>query len=570
MAKELAKVNVVTVGVGFTGGIVAAEATKAGLTVVGLERGAKRTVADFQEIHDEWRYAVNYGLMQDLSKDTVTFRNTKDMRALPMRRMGSFLPGDGVGGAGVHWNGMNFRFFAYDFEIKTMTEKRYGANKLSKDYMLQDWGLTYNQLEPYYAKFEDMIGLSGAVGNPFAEKRSTPFPNPPLIKTPILSVFEAGAKKAGCNPYVLPAGIASQSYTNPDGMQLNPCMYCGFCERFACEYDAKAMPTNTVIPAAEKTGKFEIRDNCNVVEILKKGDKVTGVRYINTVTLEEFIQPADVVVLTSYVFNNARLLMVSKIGALYDPNTGKGTLGKNYCYQLGPGVTGFFKDQMNVYSGAGALGIGCDDFNADNFDHKDLNFIHGGLISLLHSGRRPIENNPVPNGTPMWGAAFKKASIYNYNRALSVGAQGASMPHKDNYLSLDDVYKDAYGLPLLRMTYNFTEQDRAMYDFLTQKIEMIVKAMGATSISTRPNPKDYNIVPYQSTHNTGGTIMGTDPKISVVNNYLQHWDAENLFAVGAGNFCHNGGMNPTGTVGALAYRCAEGVIKYSKKQGSLV
>lgn len=84
MAKELKKVNVVTVGVGFTGGIALAECAKAGLSVVGLERGDRRGVEDFQDIHDEWRYAVNYGLMQDLSKETITFRNTEEMRALPM------------------------------------------------------------------------------------------------------------------------------------------------------------------------------------------------------------------------------------------------------------------------------------------------------------------------------------------------------------------------------------------------------------------------------------------------------------------------------------------------------
>ena len=119
MAKELKKVNVVTVGVGFTGGIALAECAKAGLSVVGLERGDRRSVEDFQDIHDEWRYAVNYGLMQDLSKETITFRNTEEMRALPMRKLGSFLLGDGLGGAGVHWNGMNFRFSRMSGMAKT-------------------------------------------------------------------------------------------------------------------------------------------------------------------------------------------------------------------------------------------------------------------------------------------------------------------------------------------------------------------------------------------------------------------------------------------------------------------
>jgi gluconate 2-dehydrogenase alpha chain len=569
MAKELKKVNVVTIGVGFTGGIVASECAKAGCSVVGLERGGYRSVDDFMEIHDEWRYAVNYGLMQDLSKETITFRNDRSMKPLPMRRLGSFLLGDGLGGAGVHWNGMNIRFAPYDFEIKTLTKKRYGK-KLSDDYQLQDWGLTYDEIEPYFAKFEDYIGVSGAEASPFDVKRSTPFPMPPLKKTPILEKFEEGAKKCGFHPYMLPASNASESYTTPDGSKLNPCQYCGYCERFGCEYDAKSTPTNTVIPVALKTGNFDLRCNCNVVEILKKGDKVTGVKYINTLTLEEFIQPADVVVLGSFVMNNAKLLMVSGIGEQYDPNTGKGTLGKNFCYQITPGVTGFYDEQMNVFAGAGALAMGIDDFHSDNFDHSSLNFIHGGLISLGQSGKRPIQTNSTPPGTPAWGAEFKKSSVHYYTRSLGIGAQGASMPHKENYLELDDTYKDAYGLPLLRMTYNFTAQDRAMFAYLTDRITEIHKAMGAKATSAKPNAQNYNIVPYQTTHTTGGTIMGSDPKESVVNNYLQHWDMDNLFVVGAGNFPHNGGRNPTDTVGALGYRCAEGILKYISKGGSLV
>lgn len=569
MAKELKKVNVVTVGVGFTGGVAAAECAKAGLSVVGLERGPKRSVEDFQEIHDEWRYGINYGLMQDLSKETVTFRNTEQMKALPMRRLGSFCLGEGLGGSGTHWNGLCFRFTPYDFQIKTMTEQRYGKNKLGKDYLLQDWALTYDELEPYFDRFEKAIGVSGEGGH-FDGKRSSGYPLPPLKKTSMLRMFEKAAQEGGYHPYILPAGIASDAYTSPDGAKLNACMYCGFCERFACEYDAKAMPTNTFLPVAEKTGKFEIRCNANVVEVLKKGNKVTGVRYINTLTREEFIQPADVVVLSSYVMNNAKLLMLAKIGQQYDPATGKGTLGRNYCYQITPGATAFFKDQMNVFAGAGALGMGIDDFNSDNFDHSNLDFIHGGLISTLQTGKRPIDSNAVPPGTPSWGADFKKASVYNYTRSLGVSAQGASIPHRQNYLSLDNAYKDAYGLPLLRITYNFTEQDRALFRFISQKIEGIVKAMNPVAVSAKPDGKDYNIVPYQTTHNTGGTVAGKDPKTSVVNSYLQHWNCENLFVVGAGNFAHNGGCNPTGTVGALAYRCAEGILKYSKKSGSLV
>lgn len=570
MATTLDKVDVVTVGVGWLGGIIAAEVAKAGLKVRGLERGKERGTPDYYAIHDEFRYAIRYELMQDLSRETITFRNNDKMAALPMRVMGSFLLGEGLGGAGTHWNGHTWRFLPYDFQIKTMTDEKYGPNKLDNDYLIQDWGITYDELEPYFYKFEQTAGISGEDTNPFWGKRSNPFPTPPMKKTPVLNRFEEATKKLGYHPFMLPSANLSETYTNPDGQQINACQYCGFCDRFGCEYGAKSSAEITVVPTALKTGNFDIRFHSNVVEVMKQGNKVTGVRFFDTVTGEEFIQPAEVVVLTSYVMNNAKLLMVSNIGEQYDPATGRGTLGRNYCYQILPGATGFFEEQFNTFMGAGALGMTIDDYNGDSFDHSDLDFIHGASLSITQPGYRPIQFNPVPPDTPAWGAEFKKASIENFTRTLSIGGQGASMPHRNNYMALDPTYKDAYGVPLLQLTYNFTEQDRNLQKYLTEKCAEIMKEMGAKTVVPSSPLTDYDIVPYQTTHNTGGTVMGNDPATSVVNTQLQHWDAENLFVVGAGNFAHNGGYNPTGTVGALAYRAAEGIVKYSKTGGSLV
>lgn len=570
MARTLDKVDVAVVGLGWTGGIIAAECAKAGLKVAGLERGKERGTEDFLRIHDELRYGIRYELMQDLSKETVTFRNDRSMRALPMRQLGSFLLGEGLGGSGTHWNGHTWRFLPYDFEIKTLTEEKYGKDKLSSDYLLQDWGITYDELEPYFYQYELVAGISGDGKNPFAGHRSGDFPTPAMKKTPILKKFEKATESLGYTPFMLPSANLSETYENPDGQTINACQYCGFCERFGCEYGAKSSPEITVIPTALETGNFEIHFHANVTEVLKDGDKVTGVKYIDTQTGEEIIQPAEVVVLTSYVFNNAKLLMVSDIGEQYDPETGRGTLGKNYCYQILPGATGYFDEQMNTFMGAGALGMSIDDFNGDNFDHSDLDFIHGGSMSITQPGVRPIASNRIMPDVPTWGPEFKKQSIHNFTRSLSVGTQGASMPHKENFLSLDGTYKDAYGVPLVQMTYNFTEQDKNLHKYITARAAEIMEEMGAHTVVPNSPIENYSIVPYQTTHNTGGTIMGADPETSVVNNYLQHWDAENLFVVGAGNFAHNGGYNPTGTVGALAYRCAEGIIKYSKDGGSLV
>ncbi|HJG33451.1 MAG TPA: GMC family oxidoreductase [Jeotgalicoccus aerolatus] len=568
MVTTLDKVDVVTVGVGWTGGIIAAEATKAGLSVMGLERGKKRGTEDYQHVHDELKYAVRYELMQDIAKETMTFRNSREQDALPMRQQGSFLLGENLGGAGTHWNGQTWRFLPYDFEVKSMTEERYGSDKLQEDdgYRWEDWGITYDELEPYFNTFEQTAGISGE-DNPLGGDRSESYPTPPMLKSRSLRMFEEAATNMELHPIMMPSANLSQQYENPDGETINACQYCAFCERFACEYDAKATPEVTVIKTAQKSDLFQLRVGANVVEIITDEDddsKVSGVKFVDVMTGEEFIQPADIVALTSYIFNNYKLLAVSDIGEQYDPETEEGTLGRNYCYQIFGGATGFFDEQFNTFMGAGSLGMALDDYNGDNFDHEDLDFLHGGNISITQTGARPILNNPVPSDTPSWGEEFKEESIKNYTRVLSVSGQGATSPHKENYLSMDTEYTDAYGVPLVCLTYNFTDQDRARQKYLAERSGEILEEMGASQVDLAAELTDYNIAPYQSTHNTGGTTMGASPETSVVNNYLQHWDRDNLFVVGAGNFQHNSGYNPTATVGALAYRCADGIIKYAE------
>ncbi|MBX0315673.1 GMC family oxidoreductase [Planococcus glaciei] len=571
MATKLPKVPVVVVGMGWAGGIVASELTKAGIQVVGLERGKDRNTSDYAMGHDELRYQHREELMQDLSKETITHRNNEKMRALPMRDYGTFIVGDGVGGAGSHWNGQTYRFLPYDFEIKTLTDKKYGANKLKPEYTIQDWGMTYDEIEPYYDTFEKMAGISGETVELYG-KRSNPYPTGPMLKTPIMNMFEKATKNLGYTPYIIPSGNLSESYENPDGISRAACQYCAYCENFGCEYGAKADPAVTVIPVAKKTGNLELRTHSNVIEILKDGSKASGVIYVDTITGEEFEQPADVVVVASYVFNNARLLLNSGLGKPYNSADGTGVIGKNYCYQVSSASSMmFFEDkEFNLYGGAGALGIEIPEFVGDNFNHSEVNFIHGAGIRVTQYGNRPIANNVVPKGTPSWGAEFKDQSIKYANSFFPVKSQGASMPYRYNYLDLDPTYKDAYGKPLLRMTFDYTEQDRELVKYMSKVTHKIAEEIGADIIDTNEEQGDFNVNKDTNTHNTGGVIMGADPETSALNSYLQMWDAENVFVVGASAFPHNSSFNPTGTLGALSYRAAEGIQKYIKEGGSLV
>jgi gluconate 2-dehydrogenase alpha chain len=339
--------------------------------------------------------------------------------------------------------------------------------------------------------------------------------------------------------------------------------------------NAKSSPTLTVIPTALATGRFDLRPHANVVRINLDSAKrrAVSVTYVDLRTGEELEQPADLVCLTSYTFNNVRLMLQSKIGQPYDPATGRGVVGRGYTYQGRGGASMIFDDKVfNPFVGSGALGTVIDDFNGDNFDHAGLGFLHGGSISTGNSGGRPITSHPVPPGTPRWGSAWKRAVSKYYGRSMGISAMNACLPYRQNYLDLDPQYKDALGQPLLRMTFDWGPNERAASDYMAGVCERIAKTLNPTFLSTsRIGQAHYNIAFYQTTHNCGGAVMGAEPSTSAVNKYLQSWDVSNLFVVGASAFGHNSGYNPTGTVGALAFHTADAIVnRYLKRPGRLV
>ena len=586
MVKKLPPVDVVLVGFGWTGAILGQELTDAGLNVVAIERGGWRdTPTDFAVTfaQDELRYYYRQALFQEPVRETLTFRNSPDQTALPMRRLGSFLPGTGVGGAGIHWNGQTWRFLPSDFAALRHNTERYGAQAIPETMTIQDWPVGYDELEPYYDRFEYLCGISGKAGNlngqiveggnPFEGARRRDYPNPPMQMVYGPTLFGAAAKELGYHPFPAPSANMSRAYTNPLGVTLAPCTYCGFCEKYGCGNYSKSSPQTTVIPVLLRKDNFELRTNSEVLRVNRdsSGKRATGVTYVD-IQGQEYEQPAEIVILCAYILHNVHLLLVSGIGTPYDARSGEGTVGRNYAYQIVSGVNAFFDDKLfNPYIGAGALGIVIDDFNGDNFDHAGKGFIGGGYLACWNTNGRPIENSPTPENTPKWGAKWKSAVAKNYLRTASVSTHGAVMSHRNNYLDLDPTYRNAYGQPLLRMTFDYTDNEMKMSEFLTERAADLARAMKPREIRINARKGHYSIVPYRTTHNTGGTVMGDNPRDSVINRYLQSWDVPNLFVMGAGAFPQNPGYNPTGTVGALTYWTAEAIrSQYLKNPGPLV
>jgi gluconate 2-dehydrogenase alpha chain len=586
--KTLAAVDVVIIGGGWTGLLMAKElGARTSLSVVVLERGGERNPSDYPADMDELDYAVHHRMMQDFSKEPFTIRHSTSDQAYPLRELGSFLPGTGVGGAGEHWSGLCKRFVPNCFEAYSKTIERYGAKKLPDDHSIQDWGLTYNNLEPYYAHAERLLGTSGQVGNLRGKKieggnifegpRSSDFPTPANKVPYFSSLFRDATKSLGYHPYPNPSATISQVYTNTDGVTRPACTYCGFCTAYGCMIGAKAQPTTILLPVIKKHSNVSIRTRASVRRILHDGPETNrrarGVTYIDESGKEVF-QPAGLVFLSSFILNNSRLLLLSGIGEPYNPATGKGNLGRNLTHQvIVPAAMLFFDKPLNRFMGTGSVGMSIDDFDADNFDHTDLPFLRGGILRALSDTGLPIRTFGIvpPSVKSKWGAGWKKAAAYYYDRTASINFIGEHMAYKGNYMDLDPVYKDHNGDPLIRMTIDWRDNERQMVEFMTRKAVEIGRAMGAKEITPYAGLGKYEGTRYQSTQIRGGTIMGTSPDVSVVNTSSQHWQVPNLFVLGGSTIPQGDSIGPTLTLMALTLHAADVVVnRYLKSPGKLV
>src|SRR5258707_1224348 len=272
MATTMKSVDAVMVGMGWSGSIMARELTKAGMSVVGLERGAHRTPGEhftLPSVRDELKYRVRQELMLDAATETVTMRHEPSETALPIRRWDAFPLGDGLGGAGTHWNGNTWRFTPSEFVLRTHLTNRYGKNAIPDDMTVQDWGITYEDLEPHYDRFEKLCGTSGRAGNLrgarieggniFEGVRSDEYPNKPLIMSEAGLIFTKATRELGYHPFPAPASNSSAPYVNPEGLTIGQCQYCGHCELFGCEANAKASPNVCVLPVLMQDRRVERR-----------------------------------------------------------------------------------------------------------------------------------------------------------------------------------------------------------------------------------------------------------------------------------------------------------------------
>ena len=535
------RVDFVIIGAGAAGGVVAKELAEAGFRVVVLEQGPRLGQADF--VHDEiWSHDL-HGLTNDHRLQPNT-RRTDESEVATVRPTVTY--GRVVGGGTVHYTANFWRFHEIDFVERTRKGGLAGTG-------LDDWPITYADLEPYYTKAEWELGVSGQAGvSPQEPPRSKPYPLPPLPIKPAGVLMEHAARKLGWTASPAPMAILSQPYQGRAA-----CVQCGFCEWFGCEMGAKSSTLVTVIPAAERTGRCEIRSGSYVrkIEVDRKG-RATGVVYFDARRREHFLAARAVVVCANGA-ETPRLLLMSKSNRFPDGlANSSGMVGKYLMYNGGAFSGGLFEHEINGYRGVHVSRIVQDFYELD----PKLGIVGGGAMDTRFDFP-PIDFavEGLPADVPAWGAGFKSALRTYYNRSLFALAHTTSLPLESNSISLDPTVKDAWGLPAIRVTFKEHENDVRLYQYFLDRTLELLQAAGAVKRWAFPLDTYYPAV-----HLLGTCRMGNDPSRSVVDRSHRAHDVPNLFLVDGSSFVTGGRGQPTGTIQALAFRAGAEITRLAK------
>lgn len=499
---------VVIIGSGAGGGTLGNELAQKGIKVVILEAGARNEIQDF--VNDEWESFAQLA-WTDMRVSSGSWRVAKDFPNLPAWIVKS------VGGSTVHWAGASLRFDEHEFKVASTYGGLKGANLL-------DWPLTKAELDPWYAKAEDRMGVTRTNGIPGLPGNNNE------------KVLEAGARKVGYKDFST-GRMAINSQPRDD---RGACQQIGFCFQ-GCKSGAKWSTLYTEIPKGEATGNLEVRPNCHVAKIEHDATgKVTGVVYFDAKGTTQR-QKARVVAVAGNSIESPRLLLNSASAQYPDGlANSSGQVGKNYMRHVTGSVYAAFDKSVHMYRGTTMAGIVRDEARND----PARGFVGGYEMETLSLGLPFMAAFLNPGA---WGRPFT-AAMENYPRMAGMWLVGEDMPQETNRITLDKE-KDKFGLPVANVHYDDHPNDIAMRNHGYKQGAALYEAVGA--IQTYPT------TPYPSTHNLGTNRMSEKPRDGVVNKFGQTHDIKNLFVSDGSQFTTSAACNPTLTIVALAVRQAD-------------
>jgi choline dehydrogenase-like flavoprotein len=455
-----------------------------------------------------------------------------------------------VGGGTVHYTGVQPRHYEVDFVERSRWGPISGTG-------FADWPITYAELEPYYTRAEWELGVSGLGGvSPVESQRSRAYPLPPVPVKSSGVLAERGAEKLGWHATPTPLAITTRPYRGREA-----CVYCGFCQGFACENDSKSSTLATVIPVAEATGRCEIRPNSYVREIATdRNGLVTGAVYFDAQKREVF-QRARAVVLCANGAETPRLLLLSTSNLF--PNglaNSNGMVGKYLNFGAGATARGVFEHPLNDYKGVQSSRMIEDFYEAD----PARGFYGGGRMFARFGFDGPIAFalGGLPPDVPRWGSGYKEWVRENFTRIMTVNAFCTSIPLETNTITLDPNVNDAWGLPAMRVTYAEHPDTIRTREFFRDRCLELLDAAGAVQTWAGGIGQSSG-----GSHLMGSCRMGNDPQSSVVDRFHRAHDVPNLFIVDGSSFVTIARNHPTLTIEALAYRAGEYIAESARSGG---
>ncbi|MDO8433298.1 MAG: GMC family oxidoreductase [Candidatus Binatus sp.] len=509
---------VVVIGSGAGGGTLANELCQHGLKVVLLEAGQRQSTTTFR--NDEW-FAFNQLAWLDKRTTSGNWRIAKDFPNLPAWICKT------VGGTTVHWAGASLRLKDYEFKTKTVYSNVKGANLL-------DWPIGLADLEPYYAKAEDKMGVT----------RTNDIPGLPGNNN--FKVMYNGATRVGYK--TVHTGRMAINSRPREGRSA--CWQLGFCFQ-GCKSGAKWSTLYTEIPKAEATGKLDLRPQSMVMQIQHdKAGKATGVLYADKDGNHQ-LQKARLVCVAGNSIETPRLLLNSSSSMFpHGLANSSGQVGKNYMRHTTGSVFGVFKEPVHMYRGTVMAGIVQD----EAVMNPSRGFAGGFELETIALGL-PFAAAFLNPGA--WGRDYTSL-LDEFPNMAGMWIVGEDMPQESNAVTLHPTEKDKFGLPIPNVHYDDHANDIAMRNYAFKRGAAIYDAVGAT--------RTVEVPPYPSTHNLGTCRMSDSPRDGVCNKFGQTHDVKNLFISDGSQFTTSAGENPTLTIVTLAIRQADYIADQCTKR----
>jgi choline dehydrogenase-like flavoprotein len=540
--------DVIVVGAGAAGGIVAGVLAEAGKHVLLLERGRALAFRDVSRDHLRNHRLALYGhnTGPELEGNPRVWVDTRGNPHVVRPNEGAYQNNAMTLGGGTRVYGAQaWRFMEKDLRMAST----YGVPEGSS---LADWPIAYDDLEPYYERAEWEVGVAGSdAGNRFQSPRRKGYPMPPVPPTRAGIVLERSADALGWNTFPAPIAINTVPY-----LGRAACVQCQHCVGFACPSDAKNGSQNTLIPRALATGHCELvtRAMAEHIEADAQGN-VVGVAYVTEQdgTPQRVTARARVVVVSCGAIESARLLLNSA-NALHPNGLGNDhdQVGRNLQGHYYPGALALMPE--SVYDGIGpGVSIATCQFN-----HGNPGIVGGGMLANEFI-KLPIIfwKNAIPPDVPLWGIENKRWMRENFTRTLHVMGPVQDIPSPKARVTVDPTVRDKWGLPVAHLSGTTHPETLNTAEFMRRRAIAWLEASGAERVWSVPMSLGLS----GGQHQAGTCRMGDDPQTSVTDRWGRVHAYDNLYVVDGSLHVTNGGFNPVLTIMALAFRSAEQIAR---------